>query len=167
MNKKVALFGVIILCFAFCQLVFSQEQETNPVKPQEQQQDTLKGMITFTKDGKGFIKDGETFTFGEDYANLEKAVRKSSRARQQIDKARGNMRTATIFAGIAGGMSGSGLGIYLAEPSDETKQACLIFQGACVGCFGIALIPMQAIRKNIEKAVKYYNEDLRSGKIKP
>lgn len=167
MIKKAALFSVMILCLAISQPVFSQDQESNPVTPQEQQQDTLKGMINLTKDGKGFIKDGETFTFGEDFANLEKALRKSSRAVRQIDKARGNMRTTTIFAGIAGGMSGSGLGIYLAEPSDETKQACLIFQGACVGCFGIALIPMQAVRKNIEKAVKYYNEDLTSGKIKP
>ena len=167
MSNKIALFGVMILCLAISQPVFSQEQKSNPVTPQEQQPDTLKGIITLTKDGKDFIKDDETFTFGEDFANLEKAVRKSSRARRQIDKARGNIRTATIFAGIAGGMSGSGLGIYLAEPSDETKQACLIFQGGCVGCFGIALIPMQAIQKNIEKAVKYYNEDLKSGKIKP
>jgi len=167
MSNKFALISVAIFYLAISQPVFSCQQESNPVTLQEQQQDTLKGLITLTKDGKGFIKDGETFTFGEDFVNLEKAVRKSSRARQQIDKARANMRTATIFAGIAGGMSGSGLGMYLADPSAETKQACLIFQGACVGCFGIALIPMQAVQKNIKKAVQYYNNDLKSGRIKP
>lgn len=163
MKKMWSFLLIIFIAISISQPGFSQEEKSKKIKQQAPEKTQVKGEIVLTD--KGFAKDGENYTFGEGYANLEKAVRKSHRARMEIEKARGNSRTAGIFASLAGGMSGAGLGIYIAERNDETKNACLAFQGVCVGCFGLALIPMSLEKKHIENAAKFYNEDLAAGKL--
>ncbi|MBN2104202.1 hypothetical protein JW835_09205 [bacterium] len=150
--------------------VQAEEVQAEEVQTEEvQAEDTEKGLITLTEDGKGFLKDGEKFLFGENFQTLEKAVRNCPRARREIIAARGKSRGAGILAAIAGGMSGTGIGIYLGGDEygskSERSKVCWTFQGLCCGFAALAVIPTTMQKNHIENAVKYYNEDLKAGKL--
>jgi hypothetical protein len=165
-TKRMILVGIFILVsnVAFTQI--NQENPQENVQTQEEQ----KGLITLTEDGKGFMKDGEKFLFGEDYQTLEKAIRSCPRAVNEISAARGNQRMTGVLAALAGGMSGTGLGIYLfggeeSGSKSERSKVCWTFQGCCLGFSALALIPITSQNKHIKNAVEFYNEDLKAGKL--
>ena len=96
---------------------------------------------------------------------LEKAVKGCPRARREINSARKTSRTASLLSTVAGGVSGTGLGLYLSkEPKyqseSERKSQCWTFQGIGCGFLALAIIMPSAQNKHIKNSVKYYNEDL-------
>lgn len=130
---------------------------------QDENRKSFDSEIILTENDEGFIKNGVEFSFGYKFENLYREVSKSSRATKEITKAMRNSRSIRLLSSLAGGSSGTGLGIYLSEGN---KEACLFFQGGAA-CFGaLTFIPLSSQRKHIQHAVKYYNEDFKAGKLK-